>query len=105
MSRLFPSRGAIPHLCSPQFRGLVELLQGDGYRVRPFTEAITSLSLTGIDALVVSGPGGWAGPDASLSDSEVADLTRWIQRGGSLFSFSTTCPLRGTEQDSPPRSV
>ncbi|MDO8545242.1 MAG: hypothetical protein Q7S40_32780 [Opitutaceae bacterium] len=70
---------------SAQFRGFGELLQRDGYRVRSLTESIAGASLTGIDVLVVSGPGGWAGPDASLSDGEVAALIQWIRDGGALL--------------------
>jgi hypothetical protein len=70
---------------SSQFRGLVELLQHDGYRPRPFTEPVASPSLTGVDVLVVSGPGGWQGAEASLGDGEVAALITWIRRGGSLL--------------------
>lgn len=67
------------------FRGLVELLQGDGYRVRPLAEAITPSSLSGIDVLVICGPGGWLTPDESLNSAEVDDLTQWIRNGGSLL--------------------
>ena len=70
---------------APAFRGLVELLQSDGYRVRPLTEGITPASLTGVDLLVLSGPGGWVGPDAALSENEIADLLHWIRAGGSLL--------------------
>src|SRR5262245_39039271 len=67
------------------FRGLVELLQRDGYLVRPFADAVTSSSLTGIDVLIISGPGGWTGPEASLTAAEVASLMQWIRSGGSLL--------------------
>jgi hypothetical protein len=70
---------------SPQFRGFVELLQRDGYRVRPFTSSSTAASLTGIDVLVVNGPGGWTGPDAALGDGEVAAIIQWVRDGGSLL--------------------
>ena len=73
------------HAFGTQFRGLVELLRGDGYQVRPFAQAITGRSLSGVDVLIVSGPGGWGEPDASLSDGEVADLVQWIHLGGSLL--------------------
>lgn len=84
---------------SPQFRGLVELLQGDGFRVRPFTEAIASPSLTGVDVLVIAQPGGWEGPDASLSDSDVAALMEWVRGGGSLLLVldHMPAPLNGAK--------
>lgn len=72
-------------LGTASFRGLVELLQGDGYRVQPLSQTITPLSLTGIDVLVICGPGGWLTPNESLSSAEVADLTKWIRNGGSVL--------------------
>jgi len=70
---------------TPSFRGLVELLQRDGYRVAPFTERIAAQSLTRVDLLILSGPGGWVGGDASLNAQEVGDLVEWIRNGGSLL--------------------
>lgn len=70
---------------SPPFRGLVQLLQADGYQVRPFAERISPASLTSVDVLLLSGPGGWLGPDESLSSQEVADLIQWVKGGGSLL--------------------
>jgi hypothetical protein len=67
------------------FRGLVELLQGDGYRVQPLAQALTPSSLTGIDVLVICGPGGWLTPNESLNSAEVADLMQWIRNGGSVL--------------------
>jgi lacto-N-biose phosphorylase-like protein len=67
------------------FRGLLELLSGDGYRVRPFTDSISSSSLRGVDVLVISGPGGWSGPEESLSTNEVTQLLQWVRQGGSLL--------------------
>lgn len=70
---------------SPPFRGLVELLQRDGYRPRPFPQAISASSLKEVDVLILGGPGGWEGPDASLSDAEVTAVMEWIRGGGSLL--------------------
>jgi hypothetical protein len=70
---------------APPFRGFVEILQLDGYRPRPFAQGIAGPSLNGIDVLVVSGPGGWDGPDAALSAGEVAALLEWVRGGGSLL--------------------
>jgi hypothetical protein len=70
---------------SRNFRGFVELLRNDGYRPRPLTDPIGGDSLKGIDVLVLSGPGGWESPDASLGDGEIAALMHWVQRGGSLL--------------------
>ena len=70
---------------SPSFRGLVQLLQADGYQVRQFADAISATSLASINVLVLSGPGGWLGPDESLTGTEVAALIQWIQGGGVLL--------------------
>jgi hypothetical protein len=66
-------------------RGLVELLQDDGYRVRRFTEPMTAASLTGVDVLVISNPGGWEEPSASLNEDEVSVVIEWVRGGGSLL--------------------
>ena len=70
---------------TPSFRGLVELLQRDGYQVRPFTEPLDAQSLPRVNVLILSGPGGWLGGDASLREQEVAELVQWVKDGGSLL--------------------
>lgn len=70
---------------SPPFRGLVQLLQADGYRVRRISERISDSSLAGVDVLLISQPGGWLGPDSSLNDREVDRLLQWTRDGGSLL--------------------
>jgi hypothetical protein len=67
------------------FRGLEDLLLADGYRVRPITEAFTAPSLSGVDVLVISNPGGWEGPSASLTHDEVLVVLEWVRTGGSLL--------------------
>jgi hypothetical protein len=72
-------------ISTPSFRGLVQLLRADGYQVQAFAERITRTSLAHIDILLLSGPGGWLGPEDALSDQEVAHLIEWIKAGGSLL--------------------
>ena len=73
------------HTLGGQFQALGRLLRRDGYRVRSLAENISRHSLEGIDILVIAQPGGWEGPDASLSASEVTSLVEWVKRGGSLL--------------------
>lgn len=73
------------HTAGGQLQGLVRLLRRDGYRVRPFAEAISMRSLEGVDILVIAQPGGWEGPNESLQETEVNALIEWVQRGGSLL--------------------
>lgn len=70
---------------SPPFRGLVQLLEEDGYRVRPLATKVSEAALAGIDVLLIAQPGGWVGPDESLTEQEVDALLRWIGNGGSLL--------------------
>jgi hypothetical protein len=70
---------------SAPFRGLVQLLQANGYEVRPFADTISGTSLASVNVLLLSGPGGWLGPDKSLTDTEVAALIQWIKGGGALL--------------------
>jgi hypothetical protein len=70
---------------SPPFRGLVQLLEADGYRVRPLAEKVSTASLAGVDVLLIAQPGGWIGPDESLTQQEVDALLLWVRNGGSLL--------------------
>jgi len=72
-------------LSSPSFRALRDRLGADGYRLRSLAEPISRASMSGIDVLLISGPGGWFTPDESLTDGEVASLMEWIGQGGSLL--------------------
>jgi hypothetical protein len=67
------------------FRGLEDLSRDDGYRVRPITEAFTAASLSGVEVLVISNPGGWDGPSASLTQDEILAALEWVRTGGSLL--------------------
>jgi hypothetical protein len=73
------------HTYGNQLQGFVRLLQRDGFRVRPFTSAITPAALDGVNVLVIAQPGGWDGPAASLTESEITDLIGWVRAGGSLL--------------------
>jgi hypothetical protein len=72
-------------LGSPPFRNLIELLRGDGYQVGSLTRRITRTSLSGLDVLVIAGPGGWLTPAESLDEAETSDLLEWVRGGGSLL--------------------
>ena len=73
------------HTFSNQLQGFVRLLKRDGYRVRPLREPISRRALEGINVLVIAQPGGWEGPEASLTDVEIAELVTWVRNGGSLL--------------------
>ena len=90
---------------SPPFRGLVQLLQADGYRVRPMTETVSESSLVEVDVLLISQPGGWFGPDESLKEQEVSRLLEWVREGGSLLLVLVTCPRLGMPPVSRGRSA
>ncbi len=80
------------HSYNNQLQGLVRLLHRDGYRVRPFAQAISDTSLSRVDVLVIADPGGWEG-DAPLNDSEVRALTTWVRQGGSLLLILDHMPF------------
>lgn len=73
------------HTYSNQLQGLVRLLRRDGYRVQPFKDQISRGALEDVDVLVIAQPGGWEGPEASLTDLEVSELVAWVRAGGSLL--------------------
>jgi hypothetical protein len=70
---------------SAPFRGLVQLLQADGYQVGPLADPLSATSLASIRVLILSGPGGWLSADESLTATEVAALIKWIKGGGALL--------------------
>lgn len=70
---------------SAPFRGLVQLLLAGGFHVRPFADTMSTTSLAPVNVLLLSGPGGWLGPDKALTDTEVAALIQWIKGGGALL--------------------
>jgi hypothetical protein len=73
------------HTIGGQFQAFARLLRRDGYRVRALTDAVSRQALDGIDILVLAQPGGWEGPDASLTAAEVGALLEWVRAGGSLL--------------------
>jgi hypothetical protein len=74
------------------FRGLMELLAGAGFCVRQSASAITSAALKEARILVISNPGGWDGPEASLNATEVSAVMAWVQAGGSLLLILDHAP-------------
>jgi hypothetical protein len=45
--------------------------------------------------LVISNPGGWESPDASLSGAEISAVVAWVQTGGSLLLILDHAPAPG----------
>jgi hypothetical protein len=74
------------------FRGLIDLLGGDGFCVRQSATAITPVSLREAKVLVISNPGGWDGPGASLGADEASAVIAWVQAGGSLLLILDHAP-------------
>lgn len=69
-----------------QFKAFAELLRRDGYRVNAFTQTISAESLKGVDVLVIGDPSARAMSTGPVySDAEVAALSDWVERGGSLL--------------------
>ena len=60
--------------------------------VRPLVTAISTESLTGIDILILGGPGGWGSPEDSLRDDEVKSLVEWVRAGGSFLLICDHLP-------------
>jgi hypothetical protein len=58
---------------------LIQLIQADGYRPRPFVQTLSAASLADIDILLTNDPA------TSLSNDEVSAVLAWVNGGGSLL--------------------
>jgi hypothetical protein len=89
------------------YRPLVELLEGDGYRIQESQTALTSEALRRCDVLVIvdavadtNARAWWVRPHVSaLTAGEIAVLDRWIRDGGGLLLIADHTPAPGAVQE------
>jgi hypothetical protein len=90
------------HTADGRYRPFAELLRRDGYRVRSFTEPLTSDRLRTADVLVIANPlharnrNDWSLPTPSaFTDAEVSALRTWVEAGGALLLIADHMPFPG----------
>jgi hypothetical protein len=89
-----------------RYEPFADLLRGDGYRVRSFSEEFTAEALAGCGLLVTVGPmaeanrGDWAFPHLpAFSRGELEALFNWIYGGGGLLFIADHTPFPGGGSD------
>jgi hypothetical protein len=90
------------HTYAGGFRPFAQLLEKDGYRVKPGNEMFTSEYLKQCSILVIANPlsdddtGAWIKPNPpAFSPEEVEALKGWVQQGGSLLLIADHMPFPG----------
>ncbi len=92
------------HTIDGRYRPFANLLEADGFTVRPGRSTFSATSLKGINILVVSnsleernlGVPNWRLPSYSAFDSsEIAATAAWVRQGGSLLIIADHMPFAG----------
>jgi len=87
------------HTLEGRYRPFGDLARADGFRVAAGTARFTRASLDACDLLVIANAlgaedmGDPAAERPAFTDAEVAELVRWIERGGSLLLVADHAPM------------
>jgi len=94
------------HTLSGRFQAFGSLLRGDGYVVEALNSPFTSASLSNADLLVIANAlnprnrDDWSLPTPSaFSQSEIATVRGWVERGGALLLIADHMPFGGAAGD------
>jgi len=96
------------HTVDGRYRPFAMLAGQDGFRVSGSTGTLTDQQLTAVDILVIAnslnernigGGAKWALPTPSaFTDSEIAAIKRFVERGGSLLLIADHMPFAGAAE-------
>lgn len=93
------------HTAYGRYLAFADLLRRDGYRVVPNTSPFTAESLKRARVLVIANAvnaqnvTNWSLPNPSaFTDEEVAAVSEWVRRGGSLFLIVDHMPMPGAAE-------
>lgn len=87
------------HTLDGRYRPFGELARADGFRVGPGTQPFTRRSLAEIDLLVIANAlgsddmGDSSAMHPAFTETEVAELVAWIERGGALLLIADHAPM------------
>jgi hypothetical protein len=94
------------HTASGRYRAFVELLEGDGYEVRPCDDPFSAEVLTEAQILVIanalheSDVNRWILPNPSaFTLGEIDAVFDWVEQGGSLMLIADHMPFPGAAED------
>lgn len=81
------------HTAGGRYKGFVDLISADGYRVTPNTAPFTRASLAGYAVLAIANARGATAPaDSAFTDAEIAAVVAWVHAGGSLLLIADHAP-------------
>lgn len=93
------------HTLSGGFKPFANILEKDGYIVKPLTETFSSESLTAAKIAVVANAihrdnlQRWSLPTPSVfTDDEISTINEWVKAGGSLFLIADHMPFPGAAE-------
>lgn len=93
------------HTMSGRYRPFAEVLEKDGYNVKPINTAFTKEALKDAAILVISNAQNekdtaeWALPTYSAFEKkEIDELVKWVKGGGSLFLIADHMPFPGAAE-------
>ncbi len=87
------------HTLDGRYRPFGDLARADGFRVAAGTARFTRASLAACDLLLIANAlgapdmGDPAAEQPAFTDAEVAELVRWIERGGALLLVADHAPM------------
>ncbi len=93
------------HTLSAGFKPFANILEKDGYIVKPLTETFSTESLTAAKIVVVANAihrdnlQRWSLPTPSVfTDDEISAMNEWVKAGGSLFLIADHMPFPGAAE-------
>lgn len=94
------------HTASGLYKTFAEILEKDGYNVKPFTNKFSEESLNNVKLLVISNAihsknsKRWEQPIFSaFEEAEMQQLTKWVENGGSLFLIADHMPFSSSAKE------
>ena len=90
------------HTASGRFKPFADVLMADGYRVKSYTTQFSAERLDSSRILVIANAlhevnqSNWSLPTPSaFTNEEIAEVGKWVERGGSLFLIADHMPFPG----------
>lgn len=94
------------HTASGLYKSFADILERDGYNVKPFTNTFSEQSLSNVKLLVISNAihsknsERWEQPIFSaFEEAEMEQLAKWVENGGSLFLIADHMPFSSSAKE------
>lgn len=83
------------HTVGGRYAPFAALLRNDGYRVGPIRRSFGRRDLAAVDVLVIANASAPDGERSAFRQEEIAEVRRWVRRGGSLLLIADHAPFAG----------